>query len=267
MLRHLSLAEGLSTRPMTFSLIIDRASRSFPQQQPGIILLRCRIMLGMKTDIMLNMDFDQKVVINTSLQDWVPSPSSGVWRKPLAREAAEHGHTTSIVRFDSGSYFSRHEHPLGEEILVLEGTFSDEHGDYGPGTYFRNPPGSGHTPFSKDGCTLFVKLDQFAQDDTNPVRIDTRTSPWLPGQGQLQVMPLHDFRGEHVALVKWPAGERFQPHRHFGGEEIFVLSGEFRDEFGSYPAGTWMRSPHMSQHYPYTDVETVIWVKVGHLPV
>jgi len=216
---------------------------------------------------MLNMDFDQKVVIDTKRQDWVPSPSPGVWRKPLAREEAERGHTTSIVRFDPGSYFSRHEHPLGEEILVLEGTFSDEHGDYGPGTYLRNPPGSGHSPFSKDGCVLFVKLDQFSPDDATPVRVDTRNTPWLPGQGQLQVMPLHDFAGEHVALVKWPPGERFQPHRHFGGEEIFVLSGEFKDEFGSYPAGSWLRSPHMSQHYPFVDRETVIWVKVGHLPV
>ena len=190
---------------------------------------------------MLNMDFDRRVMIDTNRQDWQPSPMPGVWRKPLAREDAERGHTTSIVRFDPGSYFSRHEHPLGEEILVLEGTFSDEHGDYGPGTYFRNPPGSGHTPYSKDGCVLLVKLDQFAPEDIDPVRIDTRNTPWLPGLGRLEVMPLHDFRGEQVALVKWPAGERFQPHRHHGGEEIFVLSGEFRDEFGSYPAGSWLR--------------------------
>lgn len=221
----------------------------------------------MNIDVILNMDFHQKVVIDTNGQDWMPSPSAGVWRKPLAREAAEHGHTTSIVRFEPGSYFSRHEHPLGEEILVLDGTFSDEYGDYGPGTYFRNPPGSGHSPFSEDGCVLFVKLDQFAPADTAPVRIDTRSTAWLPGQGRLQVMPLHDFKGEHIALVRWPAGERFQPHRHFGGEEIFVLSGEFKDEFGSYPAGTWLRSPHLSKHNPYVDEETVIWVKVGHLPV
>lgn len=216
---------------------------------------------------MLNMDLDRKVVIHTAQQDWVPSPMPGVWRKPLAREAAEHGHTTSVVRFDPGSRFARHGHPLGEEILVLEGTFSDEQGDHAAGTYIRNPPGSGHAPYSDQGCVLLVKLDQFAADDTTPVCIDTRNTPWLAGQGRLQVMPLHEFRGEHVALVKWPAGERFQPHRHFGGEEIFVLSGEFKDEFGSYPAGSWLRSPHMSRHHPYVDEDTVIWVKVGHLPV
>jgi len=215
----------------------------------------------------LNMDFTQRVVVDTARQDWTVSPSSKVWRKPLEREAAEHGHTTSIVRFEAGASFSRHEHPLGEEILVLDGVFSDEHGDYAAGSYIRNPPGSAHSPFSREGCELLVKLDQFDAQDTASVRIDTSTTAWLPGQGNLQVMPLHDFRGEHVALVKWPAGERFQPHTHFGGEEILVLSGEFKDEFGSYPAGSWLRSPHMSRHHPFVEEPTVIWVKVGHLPV
>ena len=215
----------------------------------------------------LNMDFSRQVVVKTAEQEWIASPSSTVWRKPLEREAAEHGNTTSIVRFEPGSSFSRHTPPLGEEILVLDGVFSDEHGDYGLGSYIRNPPGSAHSPFSREGCTLFVKLDQFDPEDRAAVRIDTHAAEWLPGQGGLEVMPLHDFRGEHVALVKWPAGERFQPHTHFGGEEIFVLSGEFRDEHGSYPAGTWLRSPHMSKHYPFVVEPTIIWVKVGHLPI
>jgi anti-sigma factor ChrR (cupin superfamily) len=216
---------------------------------------------------MLNMDFTRKVVLDTNTLDWQPSPSGGVSRKPLAREDAERGHATSIVRYEPGACFNRHEHPLGEEILVLEGTFSDEHGDYGPGMYLRNPPGSGHAPFSEEGCTLLVKLHQFSEADRAIVRKDTANAAWLPGYGGLKVMPLHEFEQEHVALVKWPANERFQPHRHFGGEEILVLSGEFCDEYGRYPAGTWMRSPHMSQHHPFVAGETVIWVKTGHLPV
>lgn len=215
---------------------------------------------------MLNMDFSQPVVVNSTAMDWTPSPSGGVLRKPLAREEAERGHATSIVRYQPGARFDRHSHPLGEEILVLDGVFSDEQGDYPAGSYLRSPPGSGHAPFSREGCTLFVKLHQFNQRDLTSIRLQTRETPWLPGIGGLQVMPLHDFENEHVALVKWPAGERFQPHRHFGGEEILVLSGEFRDEHGRYPVGTWMRSPHMSQHQPFVDEETVIWVKTGHLP-
>lgn len=214
----------------------------------------------------INLDFEQRVVINTNQRDWQPSPKVGVMRKPLAREEAEQGHATSIVRYEPGASFSEHNHPKGEEILVLEGVFSDHTGDYPAGTYLRNPKGFVHAPFSKDGCVLFVKLHQFQDGDTEAVRIDTNSTPWLPGQGGLQVMPLYQFEHEGAALVKWPANEVFKPHRHFGGEEILVLSGEFKDENGMYPEGTWIRSPHMSQHHPFVTEETVIWVKTGHLP-
>ncbi len=214
----------------------------------------------------LNLDFSRRLAIDTSSMDWISSPSDGVKRKPLERENVESGRTTSIVRFAPGSRFSPHTHPHGEEILVLSGVFSDQYGDYPAGTYIRNPPGSAHAPHSDEGCELFVKLDQFVSGDARQFHIDTTTQSWLPGIGGLEVMPLHEFEHEHTALVKWPAGEQFQPHRHFGGEEIFVLSGTFRDEYGAYPAGTWLRSPRMSQHLPFVEEETVIWVKTGHLP-
>lgn len=214
---------------------------------------------------MLNMEFDKVVVIDTNEMDWEASPSTGVWRKPLAREAAEHGHTTSLVRYDAGSAFAAHLHPRGEEIFVLEGVFSDDHGDYPAGTYLRNPPGSSHSPRSEPGCVLLVKLDQFDPDDLDSVRIDTNNGDWLPGEGRLEMMLLHDFGYESVVLLKWPQGSRLDPHVHFGGEEIFVLRGTLYDEYGRYPAGTWLRNPHNSEHCPYAEDETLIWIKTGHL--
>jgi len=216
---------------------------------------------------MLNLDFSKQVVIEAAQMAWIDSPSAGVLRKPLARSDEEPGHVTSIVKYEKGASFTAHPHPMGEEIFVLEGVFSDETGDYGAGTYIRNPPGSQHTPFSKEGCTIFVKLNQFSEQDDQFVRTDTSTASWRQGIGGLQVMPLHEFEHEHVALVKWPAKEVFQAHRHFGGEEILVLSGEFCDEHGRYPTNTWMRSPHLSQHHPFVENETVILVKTGHLPI
>ncbi|TMO58211.1 cupin domain-containing protein [Pseudoalteromonas phenolica] len=216
---------------------------------------------------MLNMNFLERLVIETADMPWQPSPSQGVWRKPLEREDKESGHTTSIVKYDAGSAFKPHPHPMGEEIFVLEGVFSDEFGDYPAGTYIRNPPNSVHAPFSKEGCVIFVKLNQFDEQDTEMVRLNTSETQWQQGQGNLQVMPLHSHVHEHTALVKWPAGEQFVPHKHFGGEEILVLRGEFIDEQGRYPKGTWLRSPHMSEHHPFVDQETIILVKVGHLPV
>src|SRR5437867_10618303 len=107
------------------------------------------------------MQFEQRVMIDTGDRRWEPSPVSGVWRKPLGREEAERGHATSIVRYDPGASFTGHNHPGGEEILVLDGTFSDETGDFTAGMYFRNPLGFRHAPFSNEGCLILVKLHQF----------------------------------------------------------------------------------------------------------
>jgi len=219
----------------------------------------------MNNEFKLNMDFLQAVCIRSKDQQWVTSPADGVSRVHLERVAEESGHVTSFVKFEPGSYFPQHSHPDGEEIFVLEGVFSDENGDYPAGSYLRNPPGSQHKPFTKEGCALFVKLDQFQKGDTEQVVIRPEDQKWGQGIGGLKVSSLHLFNTESTALVAWPKNEVFQPHTHFGGEEIVVISGRFIDEHGEYPAGTWLRSPHMSKHFPYVEEETLIYVKVGFL--
>lgn len=216
--------------------------------------------------MLVNANFDERIVIDTLKNDWVSSPVPGVKRNMLDRLGAEDARATSIVRYAAGSAFTPHEHPLGEEFLVLSGIFSDEHGHYPAGSYVRNPPGSRHTAYSDNGCELFVKVRQFDAADTKRVVIDTKSATFrqglVPG---LKVLPLHEFGTEHAALVRWAPGTKFQPHTHWGGEEIFVLEGVFSDEHGDYPSGTWLRSPHMSVHNPYSGTGCLIYVKVGHL--
>lgn len=214
----------------------------------------------------INDDFSQRVVIHSNELPWLPSPMPGVERRMLERVAAESGRATSLVRYAPGTSFPMHGHPRGEEILVLSGTFSDGSGDYPGGSYLRNPPGSQHAPFSTEGCVLFVKLDQFSLLDGEEVRFDTRQAHWMPGLVPgLMVMPLHEFEGEHCALVRWAPGTIFNRHRHWGGEEILVLEGVFQDEHGTYPAGTWLRSPNLSEHKPFSTEGCLIYVKTGHL--
>jgi hypothetical protein len=134
------------------------------------------------TGLRINMDFSQRVVIDTEALDWVDSPAKGVRRRMLDREAAESGRATSLVSYEPESYFPAHTHTGGEEFLILEGTFSDQHGDYGPGMYVRNPVGSSHKPFTKGGCIILVKLWQMDAEDQDFLRIDTREPPALrPG--------------------------------------------------------------------------------------
>ena len=216
--------------------------------------------------IQLNTDFSQRCVVDSSTLPWQPSPSPFVHRKLLERNGGEIARATSIVRYDEGAKFETHLHELGEEILVLEGTLSDEFGTYGPGTYLKNPPGSSHEPYSERGCTLFVKLRHLAPEDEGRVVVNTSQSPWYQGMVDgLTVLPLSEFGTSHTAMVRWAPGTYFTPHRHYGGEEIFVVDGVFSDEHGDYPKGNWIRSPHLSQHQPFSVEGCLILVKTGHL--
>ncbi|MFC3122428.1 cupin domain-containing protein [Agaribacter flavus] len=220
----------------------------------------------MKTFI--NADFEQGVVILPSDYKWVKSPMPGVERMMLDRVGDEVARATSIVRYAPNSEFSSHVHTGGEEFYVLEGVFSDEHQDYPEGSYVRNPIGTSHRPkVGKEGATIFVKLQQFKPKDLEQKVINTHSQAWQQGLVEgLSVMPLHDFEGEHIALVKWAPNTRFSTHQHWGGEEILVLKGTFYDEHGEYPRGSWIRNPHLSKHTPYTkDDGALIYVKTGHL--
>ncbi len=213
----------------------------------------------------INDDFNQRVVINHHDLPWVPSPELGMDRRMLERQGNEIAKATSIVRYQAGSKFQAHQHELGEEIFVLDGTFSDETGNYRAGTYIMNPPGSSHAPYSESGCTLFVKLRHLGSEQVIREVIDTKAAPWYQGMVPgLKVMPLMQ-QGSGSTLVKWAPQTFFNPHRHYGGEEIFVVDGVFEDEHGRYSAGTWIRSPHMSMHKPFSNEGCTIFVKTGHL--
>jgi anti-sigma factor ChrR (cupin superfamily) len=217
----------------------------------------------------LRSDFSMREVVRPDDEDWRASPMPGVDRMMLDRVGDEVARATTIVRYAPNSCFSQHSHDGGEEFIVLAGTFNDEHGSYPKGTYVRNPIGTSHSPFVGDGgCTILVKLHQFQPDDLALVVIDTANAVFRPGMvAGLSVLPLHAHGTENVALVRWAPDTQFNFHTHWGGEEIFVLEGTFRDELGDYPSGTWIRSPHGSKHMPFTGPKgALILVKVGHLP-
>ena len=213
----------------------------------------------------LNADDSQRIALNHNTLDWLKSPRTGVERRLLERTGSEVAKATSVVRYQPGARFDSHTHEFGEEILVLEGVLSDEHGDYPAGTYVMNPPGSSHAPRSDSGCVLFVKLRHLGVEQQHREVINTRAADWCQGMVPgLSVMPLMR-QGLGSTLVRWAPQTYFNAHRHFGGEEIFVVDGVFEDEHGSYPSGSWIRSPHMSQHQPFSKQGCTIFVKTGHL--
>ena len=222
----------------------------------------------------LHGDLRRRVRVDTTAMAWQPSPSRTVFRKRVHQVGgAESGQVTSIVRYEPGSSFHAHEHPDGEEILVLEGVFSDEHGDFAEGTYLLNPEGFRHAPFSREGCLLFVKLRQFAGQGRRHVALRTRDLAWQPdGRAGVEWKPLYvgrddgkDFADE-THLERFAPGTPPAPVEYPIGAEILVLAGSLEEGDAVHPTGTWLRFPIASAIAPSSAQGCELYVKTGALP-
>jgi anti-sigma factor ChrR (cupin superfamily) len=218
-------------------------------------------------DETINGDLSVPVAVATASMPWAPSPSPSVWRKRLHRVGPqESGQVTSIVRYDARSKFPAHEHPDGEEILVLEGIFTDDRGDWPAGTYLLNPEGYRHAPSSREGCVLFVKLRQFPGLDRDQVAIDTNASDWQQSEtAGIETKPLYSQAGysDSMALERWSAGTAPGLREYPDGAEIYLLDGAFSDETGSHAKGSWLRFPVGGAHTPRSPAGCTLYIKRG----
>ena len=190
---------------------------------------------------------------------------AGVERVMLDRVGEEKARATSFVRYAPDSHFPRHSHPGGEEIFVLTGTFSDEHGHYPAGWYVRNPPGSSHQPFSAPGATIFVKLWQMQPSDSHTVRIDTRDpSSWKRQEGR-EVCPLFAGGIEQVCLQRLaPRQTVFADLAH--SAELLVLDGSVVMADQTYERGSWIRLPEGDLPQIVASAQgATVYLKTGHL--
>jgi len=204
----------------------------------------------------INTDLSLVARVDTAAQGWQDSPSNTVWRKPLFRSGGEFGPVTSVVRYAAGGRFRTHSHPEGEEILVLSGVFSDEHGDYPEGSYLLNPDGSQHAPFSDPGCTLFVRLRQYPGTDRPQVCIPSGTMDWqASGVAGVSVKLLYRQDGypQAMGLIRLQAGAELPAAVLAGPSEVYVLRGELLGlgASGLGPGG-WVRFPNGHRAAPHT---------------
>lgn len=216
----------------------------------------------------LNADFKARVVVHSNQLEWNASPMPGVDRRMLDRIGGEVARATTIVRYAPKSQFSEHTHTGGEEFIVLDGVFSDEHGDFPAGSYIRNPPTSAHTPGSEPGCTIFVKLWQFEPDDRTQVKIDMNKMEFVRDADRkgVSVMPLfHDAR-ETVRTELWEAGTSVHASLPEGGEYL-VLDGSFTDGGDELSRGSWLRLPEGGTLNAIAGPNgTRVWLKMRHIP-
>jgi anti-sigma factor ChrR (cupin superfamily) len=216
--------------------------------------------------MLIHADFSRRAAVAPHQYLWVASPQTGVERVMLDRVGEEQARATSIVRYAPGARYPHHLHPGGEEILVLSGCFSDGDAHYPAGWYVRNPPGSGHQPYSAGGALIFVKLHQMPPEETRAVRIDSGDpSSWQRRDGR-EVCPLFSATAEQVALQRVAPGTALLTGL-VRGAELLVLAGEVRTATQTYARGGWIRLP--AGHH--TDITAgpdgaCFYLKTGHLP-
>ncbi len=212
----------------------------------------------------LNADFEARVVVHSNELDWAASPMPGVHRRMLDRLGDEFARATTIVRFAPGSHFSEHTHTGGEEFIVLDGVFQDEHGDFPKGTYVRNPPTTAHTPGSDQGCTIFVKLWQFDMEDRTQFRKTMADELAAPVAG-VATAELHKDAWETVTYRELDPGATLAID-DAGGIELLVLAGSVVEGGDTLKTGGWLRLPegYILQARAAED-GAKIWMKTGHL--
>lgn len=213
----------------------------------------------------INADFDAPVIVHSDQLDWQASPMKGVDRRMLDRIGGEVARATSIVRYAPGSHFSAHTHTGGEEFIVLDGVFQDEHGDFPAGTYVRNPPTTSHTPGSEPGCTIFVKLWQFDMDDRTQFRKTMAEELGAAVDGVATALLHHDAR-ETVTYSHLDAHASLSSDAT-GGIELLVIEGSITVGGETLGRNGWLRLP---QGAPLDAVAgeggAKVWMKTGHLP-
>ena len=216
----------------------------------------------------LNANFAERVVVHSDEVEWLASPMPGVDRRMLDRIGGEVARATTIVRYAPKSKFSAHVHTGGEEFIVLDGVFQDEHGDFPVGSYIRNPPTSSHTPGSDLGCTIFVKLWQFDPEDRTQIMINMdKSEPVAPADREgVSIVPLFRDAMETVRLEIWEKDARIEMDLPEGGE-FLVLDGSFSEGADALRKHSWLRVPEGGKlNAVATADQTKVWMKLRHIP-
>ncbi len=98
---------------------------------------------------------------------------------------------------------------------------------------------------------------------------NTADMPWAPSPVYGIDRKMLERDGDEIAratsLVRYVSHSSFTPHQHELGEEFLVLDGEFQDELGQYPAGTYVKNPPGSSHTPFTETGCTLFVKLRYL--
>ncbi|MEO1493584.1 MAG: cupin domain-containing protein [Pseudomonadota bacterium] len=84
----------------------------------------------------------------------------------------------------------------------------------------------------------------------------------MPGVDRRMLDRIGDEVARATSIVRYAPGSAFSEHEHSGGEEFLVLEGVFQDDYGDFPAGTYVRNPPTTRHTPASEGGCTIFVKL-----
>ena len=102
----------------------------------------------------LNNNYDKSISINTTTQIWEINDILNYKEKILSVDEEK---KTSILELNKNSRLTLEPLVKSVEIFVLEGTYSNEFGDFGKGTYLNLPEENQEKVLCKNSCKIFRK--------------------------------------------------------------------------------------------------------------
>jgi quercetin dioxygenase-like cupin family protein len=104
-------------------------------------------------------------IVKTSSINWSPLQeegvnTTGIFVKALRFDEPTQRPPTILLKFESGARYPYHNHPAGEELLVLEGSVIIEGATLNQGDYLYTPPGFRHSVKTDTGCVLMLMIPE-----------------------------------------------------------------------------------------------------------
>lgn len=220
-----------------------------------------------------NVNADAQAVISLQTRDmpWKPMPYEGVSRKVMERiNDPTKGRETALLKLEAGASLPQELLEERLDLFVIEGNFSDGHGEYGRHTFVRNVPGATIQISSNEGCTLYSKR-RVSIPSINDERmvIDSETAQWAPfPQRGATVLHLYDDANgfETGRFGQIHPNRQLPSHDHTRGEETLIIGGLLVDEYTRYEPGAWFRMPIGVPHSPYSgDDGCLMLIREGDL--
>lgn len=108
-------------------------------------------------------DTQRRCISLTEHSLWLPGPVEHTEVMPLHMH---NGNNSMLVRWLDTASFKTKLDPMGEEVLVINGSLTDKHGTYTSGSWIRNPVAAWQTWGGSVGTLIYYKNGHFGTEQT-----------------------------------------------------------------------------------------------------